>query len=48
MPSVPDGSMWWEVAALEHERFLGLRMSVDLRGRRFDPTNTRPRFYLRH
>src|SRR5512135_2653904 len=33
MPSVPDGSVWWEVAALEPERFLGLRMSVDLRGR---------------
>jgi len=44
MPSVPDGSVWWEVAALEPERFLGLRMSVDLRGRRFDP-GTPPRFY---
>ena len=45
MPSVPDGSVWWEVAALEPERFLGLRMSVDLRGRPFDPKQTRPRFY---
>lgn len=45
MPSVPDGSVWWEVAALEPERFLGLRMSVDLRGRPFDPRKTRPRFY---
>lgn len=45
MPSVPDGSVWWEVVALEPERFLGLRMSVDLRGRRFDPAGTRPRFY---
>ena len=45
MPSVPDGSVWWEVAALEPERFLGLRMSVDLRGRRFDPEKTRPRSY---
>jgi proline iminopeptidase len=45
MPSVPDGSVWWEVAALEPERFLGLRMSVDLRGRRFDPKGMRPRFY---
>lgn len=43
MPSVPDGSVWWEVAALEPERFLGLRMSVDLRGRRFDPKTTQPR-----
>lgn len=33
----PDGSQWWEVAALKPERFLGLRMSLDLRGRPFDP-----------
>lgn len=45
MPSVPDGSVWWEVAALEPERFLGLRMSVDLRGRRLDPRMARPHFY---
>lgn len=45
MPSVPDGSVWWEVAALEPEHFLGLRMSVDLRGRPFDPNKPRPRFY---
>lgn len=44
MPAVPDGSVWWEVAALEPEHFLGLRMSVDLRGRRFDPKGTLPRF----
>jgi hypothetical protein len=41
----PDGSEWWEVAALEPERFLGLRMSLDLRGRPFDPAGTRPRRY---
>lgn len=41
----PDGSEWWEVAALEPERFLGLRMSLDLRGRPFDPARPRPRFY---
>lgn len=41
----PDGSEWWEVAALEPERFLGLRMSLDLRGRPFDPAGARPRFY---
>ena len=41
----PDGSEWWAVAALESERFLGLRMSVDLRGRPFDPARTRPRYY---
>jgi hypothetical protein len=45
MPSVPDGSVWWEVAALEPQRFLGLRMSADLRGRRFDPQGTVPRRY---
>jgi hypothetical protein len=41
----PDGSEWWEVAALEPERFLGLRMSLDLRGRPFDTTGARPRFH---
>ena len=41
----PDGSQWWEVAALEPERFLGLRMSLDLRGRPFDPAGPRPRYY---
>lgn len=45
MPSTLGGSVWWEVAALEPERFLGLRMSVDLLGRPFDPKGTRPRFY---
>ncbi|HXQ27624.1 MAG TPA: hypothetical protein VN848_00015 [Gemmatimonadales bacterium] len=45
MPAVPDGSVWWEVAALEPERFLGLRMSLDLRGRPFDPRGRVPRFY---
>lgn len=41
----PDGSEWWEVAALEPERFLCLRMSLDLRGRPLDPRGTRPRYY---
>jgi hypothetical protein len=45
MPSVPDGSVWWEVAALEPARFLALRMSVDLVGRPFDPRGKPPRFY---
>lgn len=45
MPSTPKGSAWWEVAALEPERFLGLRMSVNLLGRRFDPKQPLPRFY---
>ena len=40
--AMPDGSQWWEVAALEPERFLCLRMSIDLRGRPFDPLGPRP------
>jgi hypothetical protein len=35
----------WEVAALEPERFLGLRASVDLRGRPFDPRTEHPTSY---
>ncbi len=38
----PDGSECWQVAALEPERFLALRMSLDLRGRQFDPAGRRP------
>ena len=38
----PDGSEWWEVAAVEPERFLCLRMSLDLQGREFDPRGARP------
>jgi proline iminopeptidase len=45
LPAVPDGSQWWEVAALDPERFLGLRMSLDLRGRPFDPKGPRPHFH---
>jgi hypothetical protein len=43
--ATPSGSMWWEVAACEPERFLALRMSLDLRGRPFDPAGPRPRFF---
>jgi proline iminopeptidase len=32
----------WEVAALEPERFLGLRTAIDLRGRRLDPAGPPP------
>lgn len=35
----------WEVAALEPERFLGLRASFDLRGRRFSPSGPRPQAF---
>jgi hypothetical protein len=45
LPSMPDEKAWWEVAALEPGRFLGLRASMDLRGRPFDPKGPRPRFY---
>jgi hypothetical protein len=41
----PDGSEWWEVAGLEPERFLCLRMSLDLGGHPFDPGRMRPRYY---
>lgn len=40
--ATPDGSQWWEVAAVEPERFLALRMSLDLTGRPFDPRGERP------
>lgn len=39
------GRSAWTVAAVEPERFLGLRASFDLSGRLFDPTGPRPRFY---
>ena len=45
LAATPDGSQWWEVAALEPEKFLGLRMSIDLRGRPFDPAGERPRHF---
>jgi len=45
LAATPDGSQWWEVAALEPEQFLGLRMSLDLRGRPFDPAGRRPRYF---
>jgi proline iminopeptidase len=42
---MPDNKAWWEIAALEPERFLGLRASVDLLMRPFDPQGARPRFF---
>lgn len=45
LAAMPDGSEWWEVAALEPQRFLCLRMSLDLRGRPFDPWGKRPRSF---
>lgn len=43
LASMPDEAAWWEVAALEPQRFLGLRASLDLRGHPFDPRGPRPR-----
>ncbi len=43
--SMPNGSQWWEVAALEPQRFLALRASVSLRGQPFDPHGPKPRFF---
>jgi hypothetical protein len=46
-PSSPDGEYWFEVAALESERFLALRAPLNLAraGRPFDPAGPRPRIY---
>lgn len=41
----PDGTVWFEVAAQEPERFLALRASYDWRGRPFDPAGPRPRHF---
>lgn len=45
LAAMRDGSQWWEVEALDPERFLGLRMSLDLRGRPFNPVGKRPRYF---
>jgi hypothetical protein len=47
LAATPDGRFWFEVAALEPERFLGLRAAIDLRtGRPFDTTRPRPTLYM--
>jgi hypothetical protein len=44
--SVPSGATWFEVGAVEPERFLGLRAPIDLHGGRpFDTAGPRPRLY---
>ena len=43
--SRPDGTAWFEVAALDPGRFLGLRAALDLRGHSFDPQGEHPRFF---
>lgn len=45
LASVPSGRAWFEVAAIEPERFLALRAPLDLRGRPFDTAGPRPRFH---
>jgi hypothetical protein len=45
LPSSPSAKVWFEVAALEPQRFLALRASLDLRGRPYDPRGARPRCY---
>ena len=47
LDSTPSGRTWFEVAALEPERFLALRAPIDLRtGRPFDTARPRPPFYV--
>jgi len=47
LASTPSGSAWFEVVALDPERFLGLRAPINLRGgRSFDTAGPRPRFYI--
>jgi hypothetical protein len=45
LAATPDATHWFEVAALEPERFLALRASYDFRGRPFAPAGLRPRAY---
>lgn len=45
LASRPNGATWFEVAALEPQRFLGLRACFDLRGRPLDPAGPRPRCF---
>lgn len=47
LASTPSGGAWFEVAALDAERFLGLRAPINLRsGRPFDTAGSRPHFYV--
>jgi proline iminopeptidase len=45
MLSSPSGATWFEVAALDPQRFLALRASYDWRGHPFDPSGRRPRHF---
>jgi uncharacterized protein YndB with AHSA1/START domain len=46
LASSPSGRGWFEVAAVEPERFLALRAPLDLRGKPFDTTAPRPRCHV--
>ena len=47
LASTPSGRAWFEVAALDPERFLGLRAPINLcRGCSFDTAGPQPRFYF--
>ena len=41
----PKGKHWFEVAALEPERFLALRAAMTLAGRQYDSASARPRHF---
>ena len=45
MLSTPDGTHWFEVAALEPERFLALRATMGRHGRQFPSSGVRPSAY---
>jgi len=45
LPSTPDGKHWFDVAALEPQRFLALSASYDVRGRQVASTGLRPPAY---
>jgi proline iminopeptidase len=45
LASTASGSAWFEVAALEPQRFLGLRAPLDLRGHPFDTSGVRPNLF---
>jgi len=45
IPSTLGERTWFEVAALEPERFLALRASYDVAGHPFDPRGVRPAIY---
>ena len=46
LASTPSGRTWFEVAAVEPERFLALRTRLDLRGRPFAAAGTRAHNYV--